>query len=404
MITIFKHGTNYDFVGKAHLWVRISLFTFIVGLLVLIFKGPNFGLDFTGGHELLIEFSKADVHPDAIRAKLDALKLGETSVQKYEESKEKVHYLVRVQRSSALSAEQVAEIEGAYKQQYGQYLKRVRYNPESGDVVEVELTPTASVASGINTSSVAVGSVMVGSGHPVRQVRELGRADDPRFSVVLKGLDEKVVRALQEVDAGARAVRVEFVGPTVGKQLRNDGILAVAYALLAIMIYVALRFDFFFSPGAVICLFHDAVITVALMAALGQEFSLTTIAAILTLVGYSINDTIIVFDRIRETMGNARGAALRDIVNKSTNETLSRTVMTSATVLLSCLCLMVFGRGTVLFQFGLIMFMGVIFGTYSSIYVASPIFIYLRERFGAETVEQTTARKKPGDQPLSASR
>ena len=187
--------------------------------------------------------------------------------------------------------------------------------------------------------------------------------------------------------------KIEFVGPTVGKQLRNDGILAVAIAMLFIMLYVALRFDFYFSPGAVICLFHDSVITIAFMSAIGEEFSMTTIAAVLTLVGYSINDTIIVFDRIRETMGNSKGSALKDIVNKATNETLSRTILTSSTVLLSCVCLMVFGHGTVLYQFGLIMFVGVIFGTYSSIYVASPIFIYLMERF-APAVEPNAKKGK----------
>jgi preprotein translocase subunit SecF len=306
-----------------------------------------------------------------------------------------------VQRSETFSQDQVAALENAFKQKYGEHLKRMRYNPEAGDVVEVEFTATSSLAH-IDTSSVALAGVVETTHHQVRTVRRTGRPDQPRFAVVLKGIDIAVVKAMQDkLDPEARAVRVEFVGPTAGKQLRNDGILAVAYALILLLVYVAIRFDFFYSPGAVICLFHDAIITVALLSLIGEEFSLTTIAAVLTLVGYSSNDTIIVFDRIRETVGKAQGTALRDVVNRATNETLSRTILTSSTVLLSCVCLMIFGSGTVLAQFGLIMFVGVIFGTYSSVYVAAPIFIYLRERFGPQTtkplpISDTRPKKKPG--------
>lgn len=396
MMQIFKPGTNYDFIGKAPVWIRISITTFVIGVLVLIFKGANFGLDFTGGREMLLEFERP-VSAQDVRSQLGKLHLGDTSVQSYEVPGTNKHYfLVRVQRSETFGKEQVAELEKGFQDKYGQYFKRMRYNPEAGDVVELELTETASVAQ-IDTSSAALSSIVRTTGHDVRLVRSIGRPDQPRFSIVLKGVDVSVVKAMQSgLDPTVAAIRVDFVGPTVGKQLKNDGILAVFYALLAIMIYVALRFDFFYSPGAVICLFHDAIITVALLSLIGEEFSLTTIAAVLTLVGYSINDTIIVFDRVRETVGKAQGAALKDIVNRATNETLSRTILTSSTVLLSCLCLMFFGRGTVLYQFGLIMFVGVIFGTYSSIYVAAPIFIYLRERFGPKVTKSVVVQEKPG--------
>jgi preprotein translocase subunit SecF len=385
MIQIFKPGTNYDFIGKAPLFIRISIATFVIGCIVLAIKGFNFGLDFTGGHEILLEFSEANkTTSQKVREELGKLHLGDTSVQSYEEKNQpnKQFFLVRVQRSETFGKDQIAALENAFKDKYKEALKRIRYNPEAGDVIEVEFTRTATMT-GADTSSVALADLVEQTGHPVRTVRFTGRPDEHRYSVVLKGVDVSILKEMQQtIDPNARVARVEFVGPTAGKQLRNDGILAVAYALLAILIYVAARFDFFFSPGAVICLFHDSIITVALLSLLGQEFSLTTIAALMTLVGYSSNDTIIVFDRIRETVGKAQGSALRDIVNRATNETLSRTIMTSVTVLLSCVALMIFGRGTVLSQFGLIMFVGVIFGTYSSVYVAAPIFIYLRERFG----------------------
>lgn len=393
MLQIFKGQTNYDFIGKAPTWIRISIVTFVIGVLILIFKGANFGLDFTGGHELLMEFKKTDVTAEQVRAKLDDLKLGETSVQSYGAEAGKVDFLVRVQRTSTFAPEELTGIENAFKQKYGQYMSRIRYNPDAGDVVELELTETASIAQ-IDTSSAALGAVIAQTNHTVRTIRQVGRPDQPRFSIVLRGIDEKVVRSMQELDPEARATKVEFVGPTVGQQLRDDGILAIVVALGMILFYIAVRFDFFFAPGAVICLAHDAVITVAMLSALGEEFSLTTIAAVLTLVGYSVEDTIIVFDRIREVVGKAQGAALKDIVNRATNETLARTILTSSTVMFSCLCLMIFGRGTVLFQFGLVMFVGVVFGTYSSIYVAAPIYIWLRERFDKPGAEEDPRLKK----------
>jgi preprotein translocase subunit SecF len=391
MLTLFKPGSNYDFVGKSPTWLRISLVTFIIGVIVLIVVGPNFGLDFTGGHEITVEFANKDVTPEQVRTKMDAISLGETSVQRIDQDPTKSHYIVRVQRTSTFSVEEIKGIEDAFRGKYNEYFSRLRYNPDAGDVLEVELTETASIAA-IDTSSAALSQIISGTKHDVRQIRQVGRPDKPTFTIVLKGVDDTVMRAMKEVDPSARPVRVEFVGPTVGAQLRNDGILAVAAALAMILLYIALRFDFYYSPGAIICLFHDTVITVALMAALGEDFTLTTIAALLTLVGYSVNDTIIVFDRIRETVGNAQGKALREVVNRAQNETLARTMLTSSTVLMACVCLMVFGRGTVLFQFGMIMMAGVIFGTYSSIYVASPIFIYLREKYGHKIGEEKPQR------------
>lgn len=173
--------------------------------------------------------------------------------------------------------------------------------------------------------------------------------------------------------------RVDSVGPTVGGQLKQNATLALFYALLSILIYVAIRFDYNYAPGAVICLFHDAIITTALMNFLGYEMNIHMLAAVLTLIGYSINDTIIVYDRIRENEDVYKGQKMRDIINRSVNDTMARTILTSTTVMIVCVCLFFLAGGAVA-EFGLFFGLGVLFGTYSSVYVAAPMIIIF-ERF-----------------------
>ncbi|MDB2528647.1 protein translocase subunit SecF [Alphaproteobacteria bacterium] len=163
--------------------------------------------------------------------------------------------------------------------------------------------------------------------------------------------------------------RTEFVGPTVGAELAEKGMLAVACALLAIMVYIWFRFEWQFSIAAILALAHDVLSTVGLFALTSFEFNLATVAAILTIAGYSINDTVVVFDRVRENLRRYKSYEIRDIINKSLNETLSRTVMTSFTTLLALLAITIFG-GAVLRDFALAMIWGVLIGTYSSVFVA----------------------------------
>ena len=163
--------------------------------------------------------------------------------------------------------------------------------------------------------------------------------------------------------------RTEFVGPTVGAELAEKGMLAVACALLAIMVYIWFRFEWQFSIAAILALAHDVLSTVGLFALTSFEFNLATVAAILTIAGYSINDTVVVFDRVRENLRRYKSYKIEDIINKSLNETLSRTVMTSFTTLLALLAITIFG-GAVLRDFALAMIWGVLIGTYSSVFVA----------------------------------
>ncbi len=177
-------------------------------------------------------------------------------------------------------------------------------------------------------------------------------------------------------------LKIDIVGPKVGKELRNSGIYAVLYALIGILIYITLRFDFKYSPGAVIALMHDVIITVGIFSLLQIQFTLSTIAALLTIVGYSLNDTVVVFDRIRETTGKNKGVIAVSLINKALNETLSRTLLTSFTTLLVVICLFLFG-GPVIMNFALALLIGIFVGTYSSIFIATPSLIFfdkLREK------------------------
>ncbi len=172
--------------------------------------------------------------------------------------------------------------------------------------------------------------------------------------------------------------RVDTVGPQVGAELKRNGLLAVFYCLLVILIYVALRFDYKFSPGAVICLAHDAVITLAIFVFTGREVNVAILAAILTLMGYSLNDTIVVFDRIRETEGHFRERGMRFIINRAINDMFERTLITSGTVFVSAMALFLFAGGTVS-DIAFAMVIGILFGTYSSIYVAAPLILFVEK-------------------------
>ncbi len=396
MLNIIKPGTKYDFLEKAPVFSKVSIALFVISLVIIVVKGLNLGLDFAGGHEILVQFDKK-IDSTTMRNQLAKAFPGvDTSVQSFEvpTAPTKTFYLARIERSEAFGQKEIKELNAAFKGKYAKNFNRLRYNPEAGDRVEVEFTEGSTSA--VDLSAATLTGIVESTKHKVREVKQIGRPNPPRFSIALKGVDNTVLNAMKELDPAAENARVEFVGPTVGRQLRDDGLLAVLYALICILIYVALRFDFYYSPGAILCLFHDAIITTAILSLIGEEFSLATIAGLLTLVGYSINDTIVVFDRIRETAGKVKGAALKDVLNRAINETLGRTIMTSLSTLVACLCLLIFGRGTVLASFGMIMTVGILIGTYSSIYVASPAFQFLRERFGPKEVAPERSGKSGG--------
>jgi preprotein translocase subunit SecF len=190
-------------------------------------------------------------------------------------------------------------------------------------------------------------------------------------------LSQRVFRALSQESSGKVELRrVEFVGPQVGRELAEDGGLAVLYALIGILVYVWLRFEWRFSVGAIIATVHDTIVTVAVFSLFRIEFDLTVLAAVLAVIGYSLNDTIVIFDRIRENFRKVRKGSVLDVVNRSINETMSRTIITSGTTLMVVAALFLFG-GPVIHGFALALIVGIVTGTYSSIYVATAAAVML---------------------------
>lgn len=199
----------------------------------------------------------------------------------------------------------------------------------------------------------------------------------PHEGISSKDLSVKVLEVINKDAAEPASVRrVDYVGSQVGDDLAEDGFLALLYSTIGILIYVAWRFEWKFSTGAVLATFHDVIVTLGFFSVLGLEFDLTVLAAILALIGYSLNDTIVVYDRIRENFRSMRKESTEQIMNIAINVTLSRTLMTSLTVILVLLSLFFLG-GQIIHNFSIALLFGVIFGTYSSIFIASPIALML---------------------------
>jgi SecD/SecF fusion protein len=211
-----------------------------------------------------------------------------------------------------------------------------------------------------------------------------------------EGTAPQLIQALKAKYPGIEVRSTENVGPQVGSELRKKGLLAVLFSMIGMLIYIWIRFELRFGVGALMAVVHDVLVTVGLFAIFGFEFNLTTVAAFLTLVGYSVNDTVVVFDRVRENMRKSRVKPLIETLNESLNQTLSRTILTGGTTLAACICLMAMG-GEVLRGFAFILFVGVIVGTYSSIYIAAPFALLWEERFGkaarAERANLSVAKK-----------
>ncbi len=238
----------------------------------------------------------------------------------------------------------------------------------------------------------------------LRELERTGRPQDNTFTAHLVEIQGKM-KAHFSATFGAKFLDIagaQVVGPKAGARLRNDGLLALLVALGAILIYIAVRFDFRFAPGAVVALIHDVVITMGLFSLFWQEFTLSTVAALLTIVGYSLNDTIVIFDRIREALVHSHDKDLSKVTNQALNDTLSRTLLTSLTTFIVVLAIFIFG-GSLIRTFALALMIGVVFGTYSSIGVASPTMLWmhkvlpsLKEFLGPDRKAAARARARGG--------
>ena len=287
---------NYNFEQKFKLANITSIILVLLSILMILFKGLNFGIDFKGGTLMELRCDSTNIQISDVRSSFNQLDLGDINVKEFGK---KGDYLIKFERKSF----------------------------------------------------------------------------DDKISI--KTIKEKVSNELQgNVDFR----RVENVGPKVSKELLESGLLAISLALAAMLFYIWVRFEWQFSIGSIIAIFHDVLITIGLFSLLSLEINLSIVAAVLTIVGYSMNDTVVIYDRIRENLRKYSSLKIGEISNKSINETLSRTIITSSTTLLALIAIFILG-GEILKGFSLAMIIGVIIGTYSSIFVASPILKYFNVSF-----------------------
>ena len=291
----FKKTPNIDFMGKRRIWFAISAAIVLLSLLSVLFRGLNWGIDFTGGTLLEVHYAEP-VELDSVRAALDEKGFGGAVVQHFGSSRD---VLIRLALESQGGDEQAS----------------------------------AHVA-------------------------------------------DQVMLALRAKNAGVELRRTEFVGPQVGAELAENGFLALLYTFGGILIYVGLRFEWRLAVGSVLALFHDPILIVGIFSLTHLEFDLTVLAAVLAVIGYSINDTVVIFDRIRENFRKMRKETPEQVINAAINQTLSRTLMTSVTTMIVLVVLMFLG-GDMLARFALAIMLGIVVGTYSSIYIASSLALVL---------------------------
>ena len=371
---LFKN-TNFDFLGKKWPFIILSLVLSAAGLLSLALKGgPRYGIDFRGGALLTVRFiNRPPV--EKVRAALS----GKLPIEVQEVQGNNDDIIGTDVRDDA--ARQVAQktiidsLNSAFGQQTG------KYNINAGGAQAL----ADRLREPLQKAGVALSEPQL-----VDLAKNiLNYRDTPPRSGLIRNLDElsKVLGVTPQVlnvlkqetyPAPFAIINTEFVGPKVGADLQRKAILAVLYALGGMLVYIAFRFEWIYGVAAVIAVFHDTIITIGLFSIFNKEISLTVVAALLTLVGYSMNDTIVVFDRIRENLKIFRREPLESLINKSVNQTLSRTVLTSGLTFLTAIALYLFG-GQVLNGFSFALVVGIIVGTYSSIFIASPILIFWQD-------------------------
>ena len=290
--------TNYNFSSKFKHANIFSIVLFLLSVILIFFKGLNYGIDFKGG--TLIELRSNDTEASSIRDVLKNMDLGDINVKKF--GKE------------------------------GDFLIKIEQKDENKKLIP-----------------------------------------------------EIKKKLLDNLNSDVNFRRVESVGPKVSTELLQSGIMAISLSLAAMLFYIWVRFEWQFSIGSIIALFHDVIITLGIFSLLSLEINLSIIAAVLTIVGYSMNDTVVIYDRIRENLGKFHKLDISDIANLSINETLARTIITSVTTLLALFSIFVLG-GEILRGFSFAMILGVFIGTYSSIFVASPILKYFKVSY--KTIEK----------------
>ncbi len=379
MFEIFK-DINVNWMGLRKPLIMVSILVLMAGLISAIGRqltpggtdAFNLGVDFQGGTVITAKFRQKPSE-DEIRAALQNQGVSEAVIQSSLDKQDEV--LIKVPL-----------FEGVEENQLGQTANQ---------------TANANVQTNANTSANtqnAAGDLTLAE--PNTQVN-LGRETVKR-ALDTFGQEAEATLSLAEDQNGAyKIVGTDSVGPVAGEQLRYQAVIATLLGLIGILLYIAFRYDWTYAAGAVIAVLHDVLVTLAFFSIFQWEVSLTVLAALLTLVGFSVNDSIVIFDRIRENLTLHRGKSLYSLTNDSINQTMSRTIVTNGLVFLSVLALVIFG-GEVLRGFSLALFVGSITGTYSTIAIASPIAIWWQDKLGAAKIKDVAV--KPGEKLASASR
>lgn len=367
----FFHKTHIQFMKYRWHWIVISTALNLIAL-GLIFFGPGFkyGVDFAGGTQLTVKF-KSDPDVARLRRSLENLKLGAVTIQRFDEP-ERHELLIRLQ-SAGEEGDFSARMITALDKEFNAQTASTRLNLQGVQAVRDGLVQTDPDSVGGTVDNRRAHYEPMASGL-LKLRKEMGILNGPVDLDRVKELSSNVKGYLAD---NARfgefsILAADNVGPAVGKDLRTKASYAVGFSLLGMLVYIWVRFKFQYGVGAIVALVHDTLIALGVLSLTGREIDIPTIAALLTLVGYSVNDTVIIFDRIRERIKLERGKPLIDVMNAAISQTLSRTVITSGLTELVVIALFLFG-GDVINTFSFVLLFGIVVGTYSSIYIASPV-------------------------------
>jgi preprotein translocase subunit SecF len=374
---IFKN-TNFDFLGKKWPFIGASLVLSVAGITSIIAHGGlRYGIDFKEGTQITVKWEGTPPQ-NKIRAALSKKISGEVSVQPFTDIAAKNELVIGTERASEKQMNVNRKImQDTLESTFGQ--------PQSGKL-DFNNAGQAELADRLR-DPLQNANVQLSEPDLQSLVADMlkFRNTPPRSGLIssfdqlsaVPGVKPAIINVLKQQCylAPFAILQVEMVGPKVGAELRTKAVLATLYALGGMLVYIAFRFEWIYGVGAVVACFHDTIITIGLFSIFNKEITLTVIAALLTLVGYSMNDTIVIFDRIRENLKLTRREPLESIINRSVNQTLSRTIMTSGLTFLTVIALFLFG-GPVLHGFAFALVVGIIIGTYSSVFVASPIVLF----------------------------
>ncbi len=382
------HNPTIDWMGKKWYFIGLSIVLTLAGVASIIaHKGLAYGIDFRGGTLVYVKFAKTP-DPGAIRVELDRMNLRGATLQQYGSTADN-EVIIALDLKATTSSEALdagkRAIVNALSGVYGAGpAGKIDFNNSSAQTVADHLVasdPLHEAFKGLEAATKTYRDLAEALVNFRNSPPRSGLISDLQVLRAVPGVTPGVLSALQnDFYLSSYAVRdTMIVGPKVGTDLRRQAIYVTLAGLGAMLIYIWFRFELIYGVAAIIATFHDVTVTIGFFSLLSKEITLTVIAALLTLVGYSMNDTIVVFDRIRENVRLNKREPFVDLVNRSINQTLSRTILTSGLTFLAVLSLFLFG-GEVIHGFAFALVVGVIIGTYSSIAIASPVVVYFQER------------------------